>query len=109
MKEKIRLGKWELGCIVFNCIVYKSFTRFLNMYSKECGSAACISAVLSGAIFVVAVFFITKLYENVSDEGLIGYIERKWGKNISKAVMLIAQNSTKHKIKAIIFFFILSS
>ncbi len=56
MNKKNRyLGKWELGCLVFHACFYKIFTSYPQQFGEISGSAAWITVLYTGIIFL-AVF-----------------------------------------------------
>ncbi len=64
MKEKRRyLGKWELGCMVFHACLYKMFTAYPAQFFKISGSAAVLTALYSGAVFLAVLFLLLILLQ----------------------------------------------
>ena len=62
MKEKRRyLGKWELGCMVFHACLYKMFTAYPAQFFRISGSAAALTALYSGVVFLIVLFLILML------------------------------------------------
>ena len=52
------LGKWELGCIVFNSCIYKIFTTYPQNFGKISGSAGWLTALYTGILFLVILFLV---------------------------------------------------
>ncbi|MBQ4146275.1 MAG: GerAB/ArcD/ProY family transporter [Clostridia bacterium] len=52
-KNQRFLGKWELGCIVFNSCIYKIFLTYPNRFEQISGSAGWLTSLFSGIIFIL--------------------------------------------------------
>lgn len=77
LSEKNYMSKWELGCIVFNSLTYKIFTHYSESFAHYGGSAAWLTAVFSGIVFLAALGIILKIYSPASDAGLTAYIKNR--------------------------------
>ena len=89
MNENNSIGKWELGCIIFNSLVFKLFLFYPKIYLHFGGSAAWLTAVFSGAVFLVIFWLIMLLYDKYADVGIVEAVKRKFGSNASNAISLI--------------------
>ena len=63
MNDNNNIGKWELGCIIFNSLVFKLFLFYPKIYLHFGGSAAWLTAVFSGAVFLAFFWLIMLLYD----------------------------------------------
>ena len=77
-KKRQYLGKWELGCMVFNSCLYKIFTTYPRSFGQISGSAGWLTALYTGLIFLAVLFLLLTLLRRHEDLGLIGLGE-KWG------------------------------
>ncbi len=58
MKERQHLGKWELGCLVFHACFYKIFTTYPKQFGEISGTAAWITALYTGLLFLAGLWVI---------------------------------------------------
>ncbi len=83
MKERQYLGKWELGCLVFHACFYKIFTTYPKQFGEISGTAAWITALYTGLLFLAGLWVV------------LWFLERyrpwiTWGNN--KAVRVIGRS-----------------
>ena len=88
MDETNYMSKFELGCIVFNSLSYKLFTRYTEVYSRYGGSAAWITALFSGTVFLVLLRIVLKLYSPYANDGLL-YSLKKRGKSTLHSILSV--------------------
>lgn len=86
MKNQHHIGRWELSCIVFNSLIYKLFTAYPEKYVKCGGSAAWVTSLFSGAVFLIILWIVLKIYDRFADKGIIETINERFGENASKTV-----------------------
>ncbi len=89
MNDNNSIGKWELGCIIFNSLVFKLFLFYPKIYLHFGGSAAWLTAFFSGAVFLAIFWLIMMLYDKYADIGIVEAVKRKFGTKASNAVSLI--------------------
>ncbi len=53
MNEHNYIGKWELGCIVVNSVIYKILTGYSKIFTDCGGAAAWITAAFYGIVFLI--------------------------------------------------------
>ena len=90
MNENNSIGKWELGCIIFNSLTFKLFSVYPKAYSYFGGCASWLTALFSGIIFFAALWLIIIFYERYADIGIVELIKRRLGTKASNAISLIA-------------------
>ena len=88
-KKRQYLGKWELGCMVFNSCLYKIFTTYPRSFGQISGSAGWLTALYTGLIFLAVLFLLLTLLRRHEDLGLIGLGE-KWGGRAGGGLIRIA-------------------
>lgn len=71
------LEKWELWCIVLNCVVHKILNGYTAVFSKYGGSAAWLGAFIHGVIFLAVLKLVLRICEPYADEGLLKTLNRK--------------------------------
>ncbi len=71
MKENYNIGRWELGCLVFNSLVYKIFTKYPEKFFQTSGSAGWVTAVYAGIVFLLFLAIVLKLYTPFSNVGIV--------------------------------------
>lgn len=81
------IGRWELGSIVFNSLIYKIFTMYTGEFSNISASAGWLTAVFTGAVFLLFLSIALKLYSPCSDKGLINSL-RAHNKNLAAKIVL---------------------
>lgn len=85
----MKIGKWELSCLVINSLIYKTFTSAIKIPVSAGGSAGWICAVLSGAVFLTILWFILKIYEPYSDISIIEAVKKR-SVSLSKGISALA-------------------
>lgn len=90
MNERTSMGRWELSCIVFNSLVYKIFTPYSENFEQFGGSAAWLTALFSGLVFLVILWFILKLYTPYADDGLLLSLKYRRGGFVFRIISLLA-------------------
>lgn len=90
MEENNYMGKWELACIVFNCLVYKIFTPYSENFESFGGSAAWLTALFSGAVFLLILWFVLKIYSPYADDGLLLTLKYRSGRFAYTLISFIA-------------------
>lgn len=91
-EEKYMMGRWETGCLILNLLVYKLFTNLPSEFAKRGGTAAGLSAILSGAAAFALIFAITEIYKKSGKKNITELAEDKFGKTgkyITALIMLI--------------------
>lgn len=92
MKDTFTIGRWELGCIVFNSLVYRTFSSSAKCYIDKAGSASWLNAAFSALVFLLALFLIARLYRIHSQKSITDRIKEKFGKsgeNVFKIILII--------------------
>ena len=89
MNENNSIGKWELGCIIFNSLVFKLFLFYPKIYLHFGGSAAWLTAVFSGTVFLAIFWLIMLPYDKYADVGIVEAVKRKCGTKAGNAISLI--------------------
>ncbi len=77
MNEHNYIGKWELGCIVVNSVIYKILTGYSKIFTDCGGAAAWITAAFYGIVFLILLKAALKFYEPCADEGLVEVLKKK--------------------------------
>lgn len=77
MKGYKYLERWELWCIVLNCVIHKILNGYTAAFYKYGGSAAWLGAFIHGLIFLAVLKLVLKIYEPYADEGLLETLSRK--------------------------------
>lgn len=65
-QKKRYLGKWELGCIVFNSCLYKIFTTYPRRFSEISGSASYLTALYTGILFLIGLYLVLRILKKYS-------------------------------------------
>ncbi len=93
MNESLKkASRWELGCIVFNSLVFKLFSLYPDMYVYYGGSASWNNSLYCGIIFLIVLWLMTRLYSPYAKEGIINAFDNRGKKGVSailKALFLI--------------------
>lgn len=90
MDTKYSMGRLELGCMVFNSVVYKIFTHYPAVFAKNSGSASWVTAIFTALIFLGILWVLLKLYSPYSQVGLVEVIKEKYGSAPAKGVSALA-------------------
>ncbi len=90
MNENNYMGKWELGCIVLNSIIYKILTGYTEKIVTLGGAAAWMTAVFDGIIFLVILKIVLKAYETYADDGILDALQKRGGSGTCRAVAILA-------------------
>lgn len=64
--------------MVFNSLTYKIFTHYSESFAHYGGSAAWLTAVFSGIVFLAVLGIILKIYSPASDAGLTAYTKSRF-------------------------------
>ncbi len=92
MKDAFTVGRWELGCIVFNSLVYRIFSSSAKCYIDKAGSASWLNAAFSALLFLLVLFLIARLYRIHSQKSITDRIRERFGKggeNVFKIALII--------------------
>lgn len=89
MNEKNSMGRWELGCLVFNSLIYKMFGSYPESYAKCGGSAAWITALFSGLVFLAILWAALTIYSPYAEKGLTDTLRSRFGSAASGTVSVI--------------------
>ncbi len=84
-----QIGRWELGCIVFNSLVFKLFSLYPDIYVKCGGSAAWNNALYCGAVFLIALWVMLKIYTPYAKDGLPSSLYKRGKGGLSYGVQII--------------------
>lgn len=90
MNENNYMGKWELGCIVLNSIVYKILTGYTEKIVTLGGAAAWMTAAFDGIIFLVILKIVIKAYEPYADEGILDALQKRGRSGVCRTVAILA-------------------
>lgn len=90
MEEKQYMGRWELGCLVFNSLIYKIFSAYPKRFIQCSGSGAWLTAVFTGIVFLVILWIALKIYEPYAEKGLIESVRASCGNFAAGAVSAAA-------------------
>ncbi len=90
MNENHNMGKWELGCLVFNSLIYKIFTRYPERFSDISASAGWLTSAFAGALFLIFLAVVLKLYSPLSNVGLCNFLISHNRNILSKLVSYLA-------------------
>lgn len=90
MNENNYMGKWELGCIVLNSIVYKILTGYTEKIVTLGGAAAWMTAVFDGIIFLGILKIVLKAYETYADDGILDALQKRGRSGTCRAVAILA-------------------
>lgn len=90
MDTKESMGRLELGCMVFNSVVYKIFTHYPGVFAENSGSASWVTAIFTAVIFLGILWFLLKLYSPYARVGLAEAIKEKYGSAPAKGVSVLA-------------------
>ena len=89
-KQRKYIGKWELGCMVFNVCIYKMFTSYPVKFNEISGSAGWITALYTGVIFLIVLFALLLIFEKCKSKSLFELCINKGGRGTEAAVRMIA-------------------
>ncbi len=85
-----KIGRWELGCIVFNSLIHKIFTMYPKIFFDISSSAGWLTSAFAGVVFLLILVFTLKLYSPFCATGPIDAL-RAHNKNLlAKIVSYIA-------------------
>lgn len=100
MKETHNIGKWELGCLVFNSLIYKIFTKYPYKFSEISGSAGWVTSVFAGMVFLLLLAIALKLYSPVSEVGLVESLRLR---NKNKTAKIVAAFAIAYFIFSLLY------
>ncbi len=89
MNKKQDMGRWELGCLVFNSLVYKILTHYTATFAKCSGSASWLTAIFSGALFLALLWLVLRLYAPFSQKGLIEAVRERFGNTSASLIAFL--------------------
>lgn len=90
MKGDCTVGRWELGCIVFNSLAFKLFSVYPKAYFDFGGCASWLTALVSGMIFLILLRLVLSVYEKYADIGISEALKRKIGRGKARVVSMLA-------------------
>lgn len=82
------IGKWELGCLVFNSCVYKMFTSYPKRFIQISGSAGWITALFTGIVFLGVLYLLLSLFKPYERTGLVDLAKTKGSKGFATLLFL---------------------
>lgn len=93
MNEKYNFGSFELSALTINLIIYKSFTSLPKQFLTGAGSAAFLSALISGLVSYVFIWFLPVIYRETKTSNIIELSEKYISKGFSVIVGIIISAS----------------
>ena len=89
MNEKYKFGGFELASLTVNLIIYKSFTDIPRRFLEGGGSAAFLSALISGAAAYLIIWFLPVIYNETKTESIFELLEKRFSKAVSALAGLV--------------------
>ncbi len=86
------IGGWETSCLVLNLCIYRSCTHIPGLFTKDCGTAAPLAALVSGLVAVGVISLLFLLYKKCGCHSIIDTAEKylgRLGKALVSAVLVL--------------------
>jgi len=89
LNSKYKFGGFELSALTVNLIIYKSFTDIPRRFLYEAGSAAFLSALISGVISFLFIWFLPLMYKETAASDIFEIAEKYISKTFAEIMGLI--------------------